>query len=69
VVTAGQEIKVWDSTASWWVNTKQFGGYHGLLAIRILDAQAAPDTVYRWGAHSIAPNVWQKIERARGDFA
>ena len=69
VVTSGREIKVWDSTASWWVNTKQFGGYHGLLAIRIFDTQAEPGTVYRWGTHTIAPNVWQKIERARGDFA
>jgi hypothetical protein len=69
VVTAGQELKVWDSTASWWVNTKQFGGYHGLLALRIFDAEARPGTAYRWGTHAIAPNVWQKIERARGDFA
>ncbi|HEX8351407.1 MAG TPA: hypothetical protein VF611_00680 [Pyrinomonadaceae bacterium] len=69
VATAGQELKVWDSTAAWWVNTKQFGGYHGVLALRIFDAQAGPDTVYRWGAHTVVPNVWQKIERARGDFA
>ena len=68
IVTAGQEIKVWDPTASWWVNTKQFGGYHGVLAVRIFDAQAEPGTAYRWGAHTIAPNVWQKLERARGDF-
>jgi hypothetical protein len=69
VVTAGQEIKVWDPTAAWWVNTRQFGGYHGVLAVRIFDAQAGPGTAYRWGAHTIVPNVWQKLERARATSA
>jgi hypothetical protein len=69
VVAGGEEIKVWDASAAWWVNPKQFGGYGGVLAFRIFDAQAEPGTLYRWGAHTIAPNVWQKVERARGDFA
>ena len=69
VVAAGDEIKVWDASAGWWVGPKQFGGYGGLLAVRIFDAQAEPGTSYRWGAHAIAPNVWQKLERSRGDFA
>ena len=64
----GDEIKVWDSSTSWWVNPKQFGGYGGLLALRIFDPQAGPDTAYKWGGHRIAPNVWEKVERARGDF-
>ena len=68
VVTNGDEIKVWDASAGWWVNPKQFGGYGGLLALRIFDAQASPATSYRWGPHRIVPNVWEKIERARGDF-
>lgn len=63
------EIKLWDPTASWWINPKQFGGYHGVLAVRIFDARAEPGAVYRWGAHAVAPNVWQKIARARGDLA
>ncbi len=65
VVTAGQELKVWDPTASWWVNAKQFGGYHGVLAVRIFDAQAETGTAYRWGEHTILPNVWNKLERAK----
>ena len=69
VITAGDEIKVWDASAGWWVNPRQSGGYGGLLAVRIFDAQAGPETAYRWGAHTIAPNVWQKLERSRGDFA
>jgi hypothetical protein len=69
VVTAADEIKVWDASAGWWVNPRQPGGYGGLLALRIFDAQAEPETAYRWGAHRVAPNVWQKLERSRGDFA
>lgn len=60
-------IKVWDATATWWVNPKQFGGYAGVLAVRIFaEAQAAPFT---WGAHSLPANTWHKLERARNDFA
>jgi hypothetical protein len=64
------EIRIWDPTASWWVNPKQFGGYGGVLALRLFSPQAAaPQTALNWGAHRIIPNRWQKIERARGDFA
>ena len=69
VLAGEREVKVWDASAGWWINPKQFGGYGGLLAIRIFDAQAGPETTYHWGPHAIVPNVWQKIERARGDFA
>ena len=69
VVSRGDEIQVWDSSAGWWVNPKQFGGYGGLLALRIFDPQAGPQTAYRWGAHAVVPNVWLKLERARADFA
>ena len=68
VVSGGNEIKVWDPTASWWVNPKQFGGYGGVLVLRIFAAQAEPSASFKWGAHTVVPNRWQKIERARGDF-
>ena len=69
VSVGGKEIKVWDPSAGWWVNPKQFGGYGGVLALRIFTGHSynAPTTL-TWGTHSIAPNQWQKIERARGDF-
>ncbi|MFL6228384.1 MAG: hypothetical protein ACJ741_06360 [Pyrinomonadaceae bacterium] len=69
VITNGDEIKVWDASAGWWVNPRQFGGYGALLAVRIFGPQAEPGAAYRWGAHRIAPNVWQKLDRSRGDFA
>jgi hypothetical protein len=67
VAVQDNEIKVWDSTATWWVNPKQFGGYAGLLALRVFDLSETPGT-FKWGAHTIPANTWTKIERARGDF-
>jgi hypothetical protein len=68
VVSRGNELKVWDASAAWWINPKQFGGYGGLLALRVCDPQAQSNPLFKWGPHTIAPNRWQKIERARGDF-
>lgn len=69
VVVHDDEIRLWDPTASWWVNPKQFGGYGAVLMIRIFDTQATAGGSLRWGTHRIRPNVWEKIERARGEFA
>ena len=61
VVAPGGEIKIWDSTASWWVNPRQFGGYAGLLVLLVfaLAEQASP--FFRWGTHCIVPYEWQNI--------
>lgn len=68
VAVRGDEIKIWDSTASWWVNPKQFGGYGGVLAVRVFASEPPASNNFSWGAHHIRPNEWQKIERAKGDF-
>jgi hypothetical protein len=64
VLVRDNEIKLWDASAGWWVNPKQFGGYGGLLALRLHAPQTAPAD-FKWGAHLITANQWQKIERAR----
>jgi hypothetical protein len=69
VAVAQNEIKLWDATATWWINSKQFGGYAGLLAVRVVDPQADAQSVFTWGAHRLAPNTWEKVERAQSDFA
>ncbi len=69
VVVRDREIKLWDPTASWWVNPKQFGGYGAVLLARIFDTGASAGDHFKWGAHTIRPNRWEKIERARGEFA
>jgi hypothetical protein len=67
VVVRDREIKLWDPTASWWVNPKQFGGYGAVLLARIFDTHSSES--FKWGTHTIRPNRWEKIERARGEFA
>jgi hypothetical protein len=67
VAVHGNEIKVWDSTATWWVNPKQFGGYAGLVALRIFDPGSSES--FTWGKHVLPANTWTKIERATADSA
>ncbi|HYN88091.1 MAG TPA: hypothetical protein VER55_06155 [Ardenticatenaceae bacterium] len=65
----GPEIKLWDASAGWWINPRQYGGYSGLLAVRIFDARPEPDKTLRWDTHTLQPNVWQKLQRPPRDFA
>jgi hypothetical protein len=67
VAVRGDEIRLWDATATWWINPKQFGGYAGLLAVRVFAAEGGRQ--FTWGSHPIAANTWNKIARAKGDFA
>ena len=69
VVTRDNEFKLWDPSAGWWVNPRQFGGYGGLLALRVLAAPGTSPSELIWGVHRIIPNQWQKIERVRKDLA
>jgi hypothetical protein len=69
VAARGDELMLWDPSAGWWIKPEQPGGYGGLLAVRIFSTQGEPSHGFKWGAHRIAPNQWQKIERTRGDFA
>jgi hypothetical protein len=69
VVVRENEIRLWDPSAGWWVNPKQFGGYGGLLALRVFAPQVNAPIELVWGTQHIIPNQWQKIERARGEFA
>lgn len=61
VVVSGQEIKFWDSTASWWFNPRHVGNYHGLLAVRLFAPPAESHEDFRWGLHTVAPNQWQRL--------
>ena len=68
VLTGTDEIKLWDASAGWWVNPKQFGGYGGVLALKVF-APPGAISVFKWGTHLIEPNCWREIERARAAFA
>jgi hypothetical protein len=69
VAVGDDEIKLWDATATWWINPKQFGGYAGLLAARVFDTAADPSSTFTWGEHRIPANTWHKIAPAKADFA
>lgn len=62
VVTRGDEIKLWDASAGWWINPRHFGGYGGLRAVRLFADDEA--RVFNWGEHRIKANRWQEIEGA-----
>jgi hypothetical protein len=69
ISVGGTEIKIWDASAGWWVSPKQFGGYGGVVAVRVFSTEADTPESFTWGAHRIVPNEWKRIETARGDFA
>jgi hypothetical protein len=59
VLTGPNEIKLWDSSAGWWIDPKTTGGYGSLLAIRI-SAHDSPDL--RWGEHVLESNRWIELK-------
>ena len=63
VLIGENEIKVWDSSAGWWINPTYNKGYGSLLALRIFASQNDSGTVYKWGNHLITPNQWQTLEK------
>lgn len=65
-----KQIRVWDASAGWWINPKQFEGYGSLLVLRVITQQGADalDT-FQWGEHQLSPNRWETIARERGGFA
>jgi hypothetical protein len=62
---ATQEIKVWDPSAGWWANPKQFRGYGSIAALRVTaDHDLLQPLV--WGEHAIQCGKWQIIENSGG---
>ena len=69
VVADGDQIRIWDPTASCWVNPKQFEGYGAVVALRVLTSGASGIGQLTWGRRRITLNEWQHVTSARGDFA
>ncbi len=56
------ELKLWDSSAGWWINPRQNGGYGSLDAVRIFaNGQWGGGDGFRWGERRIKPNEWTQI--------
>ena len=56
------EVKLWDSSAGWWINPVQNGGYGSLASVRIFaEGQWGGGDGFRWGERRIKPNEWVQI--------
>jgi hypothetical protein len=58
VATRGNDVKLWDSSAGWWMDPKSTSGYGSLAAIKI---SAPYDSDLRWGEHIIPPGIWMTL--------
>ncbi len=54
------ELKLWDSSAGWWINPRNLTGYGSLAAVRVF----GPTEALRWGEHRIEPDAWHHFEKA-----
>lgn len=56
------EIRIWDGSASCWVNPRQEGGYGAVVAVRIFaDANYGGGDGLRWGERRVKPGVWVQL--------
>lgn len=59
-IAAGDgELKIWDGSASCWVNPRQYSGYGTVRALRVIDETG--DNKFVWGDHHLKGNVWQTL--------
>ena len=64
LLVADGQVKLWDGSASCWINPVQGGGYGSLLAVRIsAGADRAETDDLRWGATNIRLNQWIELPR------
>jgi hypothetical protein len=61
VLLRNGNLKIWDASAALWMDPLLTKGYGSLVAVRIHDAAAPPDTIYAWDGHNIKPNSWQEL--------
>lgn len=63
VVFGENEIKLWDASAGWWIDTKQRDGYGSVLAVRIAAPVGGAEVSFKWGNHTLAANRWELIKQ------
>lgn len=60
-VQTGNEIKIWDASAGWWVDPKSKDGYGALLAVRLSAFNLPSDVNFTWGKHSLDAYQWTNV--------
>lgn len=62
VLLGEDEVKLWDSSAGCWLNSRQVQGYGSLAAVRLFaDGSWGSGDGLRWGEHRIKPNAWHNF--------
>ena len=61
IFTESGELKIWDSSAGWWVTSPTTDGYGSLLAMRISDRKLMQCQELHWQGHLIKPFVWNRL--------
>ena len=59
VIGRSNEIKLWDSSAGWWVDPKTTSGYGSILAVKISANEDITDL--QWGHHRLTTNRWTEL--------
>lgn len=55
------EVKIWDSSAGSWVNSRQTDGYGSLAAVRIFADRHYGSDGFAWGERRLTPDVWVQV--------
>ena len=64
VLVDEDEVKLWDSSAGCWLNSRQTRGYGSLAAVRLFSGrrEMGGGDGLRWGEHRIKLNVWHHFD-------
>jgi hypothetical protein len=58
ILLATGELKLWDSSAGWWIGPGSVTGYGSLAAVRLLCDAPRERSVHSWGDHPIVLGEW-----------
>ncbi|HVF30911.1 MAG TPA: hypothetical protein VNA22_08070 [Pyrinomonadaceae bacterium] len=58
VLTSGSNIKLWDSSAGWWIDPRSTSGYGSVRALRVT---GPADAEFQWGEHTIPGAMWSAM--------
>ena len=59
MVAEDNQVKLWDSSAGWWLDPETCRGYGAVRAVRISTSKALS---FRWGRHTVTTNTWMVTE-------
>ncbi|MCA1589003.1 MAG: hypothetical protein LC734_01170 [Acidobacteria bacterium] len=58
VAVSENEIKIWDASAGWWVDSRTTAGYGSTRALKITCDKIQ---IFKWGEHLITANEWTTL--------